>query len=144
MSSRTEVLLIDDNPNSLALTARTVSRVFPRQNIRLFSSAKNALDFLALDFPPEDKANTNYSKVRPGLILSDLHMPDLDGFAFLDQFLLLPAAVQSRFSIFILSGTAGKEHIRRLFEKPSFGGFSYKPLTLDKLKHLLIQANLSG
>jgi len=78
------------------------------------------------------------------LILSDLHMPDLDGFAFLDQFLLLPAAVQSRFSIFILSGTAGKEHIRRLFEKPSFGGFSYKPLTLDKLKHLLIQANLSG
>jgi|SRR5580658_6710244 CheY-like chemotaxis protein len=142
MSSRTEVFLIDDNPFSLALTKKTVCRVFPRQSIRLFSSAKEALDFLALDFPPEDKANTNNSEVRPGLILSDLHMPDLDGFAFLDRFLLLPAAVQSRFSVFILAGKAEKEHIRRLFEKPSFGGFCYKPLTLEKLKDLLIQANL--
>ena len=148
MSSRAEVFLIDDNPFSLASTKKTVSRVFPPQSIRIFSSAKDALDFLAQDFSQDDKAKTNNPKarprkVRPGLILSDLHMPDLDGFGFLDRFSLLPAAVQSRFSIFILSSVAGNEHIRRLFEKPSFGGFCYKPLTLDKLKHLLIQANLS-
>jgi len=129
-----EVLIIDDDPFALAMTKKTVSDRIPRKQIRIFSCPLFALQFLQTENDVQGK-NTG----RRGIILTDLEMPGMDGFKFLDEFNQLQKAIKEKYSIFVLSSTNENFKIQHLYEKPSFEGFVPKPLTVGKLDHLLTQ-----
>ncbi|HVV05599.1 MAG TPA: response regulator [Puia sp.] len=129
-----EALIIDDDPFALAMTKKTVSDRIPRKQIRIFSSPKFALQYLQTENDVQGKKTG-----RRGIILTDLEMPDMDGFEFLDEFNQLPKAIRDKYTIFVLSSTTENFEMKRLYEKPSFEGFIPKPLTAGKLDHLLTQ-----
>jgi len=130
----TSVILIDDDPCTLAMTKRVVDGIITGRPVAAFCTAADALKYLEREgelFAGEDSA--------PGIILSDLHMPYMDGWRFLDEFASLSWAVRSRYSVFILSSTEDKEEKARLVEKRSFAGFCSKPLTSQKFMRLLTE-----
>jgi CheY-like chemotaxis protein len=129
-----EVLIIDDNPFSLAMTKKTVCDRIPRKQIRIFSCPKFALYYLQT----ENDINGKKTGKR-GIILTDLEMPDMDGFEFLDEFNQLQKGLREKYVIFVLSSTNENFKIQRLYEKPGFEGLIPKPLTVGKLDHLLTQ-----
>ncbi|WP_431211479.1 response regulator [Puia sp. P3] len=134
MHRNLEALIIDDDPFALAMTKKTVSDRIPRKQIRIFSSPKFALQYLLTENDVQDK------KIgRHGIILTDLEMPDMDGFEFLDEFNRLQKAIREKYVIFVLSSANEISKIQRLYEKPSFEGLLPKPLTVEKLDFLLKQ-----
>jgi len=129
-----EALIIDDDPFALAMTKKTISDRIPTKQIRIFSSPKFALHYLQAENHEHGKKTD-----RRGIIITDLEMPDMDGFEFLDEFNQLQKTIMEKYTIFVLSSTIEKFEIQRLYEKPSFEGFIPKPLTVGKLDHLLMQ-----
>lgn len=132
-----EALIIDDDPFALAMTKKTVSDRIPRKQIRIFSSPIFALQYLQRE---NDLREKNIGK--RGIILTDLDMPEMDGFEFLDEFNRLRRAISENYTIFVLSSTNESFKIQRLHEKPGFKGFIPKPLTVGKLDHLLKEIGL--
>ena len=135
MTRRARVILIDDDPFTMAMTKQIVKKFVKNRQLRTFSSAKDALSYLQT----VNGIANNVTPV-PGMIVSDLHMPSMDGFEFLDEFAKLTQAVQSQYSVFILSSTSDEKERARLFEKVSFEGFCSKPLTPEKFMDLMAQA----
>lgn len=127
-----KVILIDDDPFTMAMAKRVVNRIVTSDRIQTFYSAEDALHYLGTtDGLSEDDMSD------PGIILSDLHMPNMDGFQFLDEFSKLPQPVRNRYSVFVVSSTTDREERAKLFEKSSFAGFCPKPLTRQKFVGLM-------
>src|SRR5579872_4380203 len=127
MSKGPEVIIIDDDRCTLEMNKLTVKNVLPKAEIRGFLSARAALEYLR---------NIDVDDLRAdgerGIIVSDLHMPVVDGFQFLDEFAFLPRVVQNRYVIFILSADAGFADAKLLMNKPNLSGFFSKPLSVKK------------
>jgi CheY-like chemotaxis protein len=138
MTKRTSVILIDDDPFTLAMTKQIVKCLVKNGKIKTFCSAKDALSYLQRENDLSDG-----EKAVPGIILSDLHMPCMDGFQFLDEFARLGQAVRRQYSIFILSSSSDEKERARLFEKTSFEGFCSKPLTPGKFMGLIEQTRIT-
>jgi two-component system, chemotaxis family, chemotaxis protein CheY len=138
MSKRPEVIIIDDDRCTLELNKLTVKSVIPEAEIRGFLSARAALEYLR-NIDPDDP-DTDRTK---GIIVSDLHMPVVDGFQFLDEFALLPPVLCNRYTIFILSADARYADAKELTKKPNLAGFFSKPLTIKKFVTLLRKVGYS-
>jgi CheY-like chemotaxis protein len=76
-----KIIIIDDDPFAMTMTGETIKRIVSEEQTISFSSAAAALKYLRTEtgLPTEDNS-------RPGLIISDLHMPGIDGFMFLADY----------------------------------------------------------
>ena len=135
MREQMEIIIIDDDPFTLAFTQKTIGRFVRKSKMRVFSGAKDALQYLLAAANPSDP-----SDLCQGLIFSDLHMPDMDGYEFLDEFARLPVTVQDRYKVYVLSSTSDQHEISLLYTKRYFEGFCSKPLSAEKLRYLLRKA----
>jgi len=129
-----EALIIDDDPFALAMTKKTVSDRIPGKQIRIFSSPKFAFQYLQTENEAQGKKTA-----KRGIILTELEIPDLNGFEFVDEFNQLQEAIRDRYTVFVLSSIKKDFEIQRLYGKPCFEGFIPKPLTAEKLDYLLKQ-----
>lgn len=127
-----KIMLIDDDPFTMAITGETIKRAVPLGETLTFFSAADALQHLAT----EDGHSAPDTSL-PGMILSDLHMPGIDGFQFLDEFAKLSLSVHRRYSAFILSSSSDAEEWAKLSGKSCLAGFCRKPLTIHKLRTLM-------
>jgi DNA-binding NarL/FixJ family response regulator len=138
MSKGPEVIIIDDDRCTLEMNKLTVKMVLPGAEIRGFLSARAALEYLR-NIDPDGVAADS----EKGIIVSDLHMPVVDGFQFLDEFAFLTPAVQNRYVVFILSADAGIADAKLLMNKPNLSGFFSKPLSVKKFVTLLRKVGYS-
>ena len=100
------ILLIDDDHNML-LIAQWALRLDPGITARPLSCATAALEL------QRDGA------WRPDLVLADMSMPDMDGFALLDALAALPAA--SRAPLIFLTGRDRPDDIARMRSAGAIG-----------------------
>lgn len=113
------IMLLDDDALTNKLHDMIISRYYKHKKIVQFDCAKSALQYLR-DHTPE-------------LILLDLNMPEIDGWSFLN--ILQEHGIG--IDVVIVSSTINPSERVKALSYPQVKDFLTKPLTYDKIKHLL-------
>jgi len=71
------------------------------------------------------------------VLLTDLHMPEMDAFVLLDRMEKIPRAVRERLHIFVLSAAACPDELKKVLSYSCVTGYYNKPLSMDKVLHLI-------
>lgn len=123
-------LLIDDSDIDLFIQRRFLEVYNFSGDLQLFKSAEEALSWLK---------TIPVSEV-PDIIFLDLNMPEFDGFAFLRSFKELPATIQTKARIVVLTSSNSSKDREQAFSFSNVIQFITKPLKqtdIEELKTLL-------
>jgi two-component system nitrate/nitrite response regulator NarL len=118
------VILIDDSDIDLFVQRRFIELSGFARRVLTFQSSREALNHLA----------EPGLKETPDLIFLDLNMPEIDGFAFLEQYSRLVKNSHTR--IIILTSSSSSLDRDRAATFPSVVGFLSKPLTEGNLSDI--------
>ena len=113
---------MDDDKIFLLTAQFSLKRVFPDADIQSFKNAEEALTLLKQE--------------QPDLMLLDLNMPVMNGWAFLDALSELLGASAIDFPIYIVSSSIDPEDSQRAKTNPLVKGFIEKPLDVEKVKEI--------
>src|SRR6185437_147781 len=97
------IMLVDDSATDNFINERIVQMSGISKSIITKTNAKNALEYLL--------SKKDNGEEIPQLILLDLNMPVVNGFAFLEEFVLLPESIQKKARIVILTSSDKIEDI---------------------------------
>ena len=123
--------IIDDDKLTVKLISILVSKNKFCEEIQSFDNAQHAIDKL--------KQNASNNGVLPDAILLDLNMPAMDGWQFLDEFVLLP--IKKEISVFIMTSSIDPVDIEMAKKYKIVKDYVEKPITSKKLDLL---SNLIG
>ena len=122
------IVLVDDNETTSFLNNRLLSRLGVARQVSTFMRADEALATLWGDSAtPADV---------PDLLFVDLKMPGLSGFDFLERFTSLPAEIQGRTVVAVLTTSMHSADTARVAQYPNVE-YLTKPLTVVKMQKLL-------
>jgi CheY-like chemotaxis protein len=129
MKTIESLYLIDDDDTFQFLAQRTIEETKIVKQIRIFSNGKEAIDFL-------EKTITNL-ELLPEVILLDLSMPIMDGWGFLENFLLLKPRIGKKIYIYIVSSSINPSDLERAQAISEVTDYVVKPITKDKFIALI-------
>ncbi len=121
--------LVDDDDTYQFIVERTLASFDLVKSIKIFSNGKLAIDFLeaAIDNPDQ----------VPDIILLDLTMPVMDGWQFLENYLLLKPRIGKKITIYVVSSSIDPTDMERAKAISEVTDYIVKPLSKEKLISLL-------
>lgn len=127
------VMIIDDNKIDLFVCQKIIEKYNPDINVRTFTSAISALNYLELCALKK----ISDTLVLPDIILLDISMPLMDGFEFISKFKDLNLSKIKNIDITMLTSSLYIEDIKRADDEPLCSGYIDKPLTVEKMSKLV-------
>ena len=123
-------ILVDDDLFALTLAKKLIQRFNENTETITFNSAREALNFITREY---NLMKNNISTV----LLTDLHMPETDGFALLDGIEKIDNAIMGQLHAFVLSAAASPGEIEKALSHNCVTGFYSKPLSIDKIEQII-------
>lgn len=126
------VLLVDDSEPDRLYTSIVLNRTGLPVDVQEFESARDALAAI---------------QAAPGLaaiILLDINMPGMDGFAFLDAYEQLPEANRGNTVVVMLSSSPLDADRQRALAHAVVKDYVVKPLTLPQAQRLAERYGAAG
>ncbi len=124
------LMLVDDNNIDLYITSRVVSKCNFAKDIKQYTSAKKALDFL--------QENQNDFSQLPQVIFVDIYMPQMSGFEFMVEYDKLPLDLKKYCKVYILSSSIDKDDTKRANDDMNVVAFQVKTITKEFLDSIII------
>ena len=122
MAKYNNVLLIDDDPLTVFITERLITKYDFCEKVTSFTSSSDALKYF------ESNIGLNNIDSIPEIILLDINMPLLDGWGFMDRLAQLTQNNKVVTQINIFSATVEKHDVERAMRYPFVKNFLIKPL----------------
>ena len=129
MQKLTCVLLVDDDQTTNYLNQLLLKRLGITDNLLTALNGQEALDLL-------QSHSREASNECPALILLDVKMPVMDGFAFLAAYEKLQIEQKCATIIVMLTTSLHPQDVERV-KQLNIAGFLNKPLTAEKLNQVL-------
>ncbi|MGI4875157.1 MAG: response regulator [Janthinobacterium lividum] len=126
--SLSHIVLVDDNETTSFLNNRLLSRLAVARQVSTFSRADEAFDYVWQNGQPTEPT--------ADLVFVDLKMPGVTGFDFIERYSQLPAAVQERTVVAVLTTSMHSADTTRVAQYPNIE-YLTKPLTEEKMQILL-------
>ena len=121
--------LVDDDGMFQFLTQKVIEQTSLVNQIKIFSNGLDAINFL--------KAVQNNKKDLPEIILLDLSMPVMDGWEFLEEYLLILPKFDKKITIYIVSSSIDPRDIKKAKSISAVTDFIIKPVTKDKFINII-------
>ena len=116
------ILLVDDDKVCNVINENIIHLTDSHIKVETAIDGQSALEFLR-----------EHGHHSPQLILLDINMPVMDGFAFLDEFRKLPEKKRKNIAIVILTSSDYKEDLKRARQYTAVHACITKPLTPEKI-----------
>ena len=129
-----KVLLIDDHMVTWAICEMVLSKTAFCEQLEKLSNGKEGIDYFSSYFDKKKKGETDL--LPPDLILLDLNMPLMDGWAFLENYIRKYAERLQGTRIAILSSTVNPEDFIRAQKYEIVIDFINIPLTIEVKEEL--------
>ena len=124
-------LLIDDSDIDSIISSKILQLAgLPKQNVTI-RHAMPALELLGAANSLEGLGGV--SEQSPLIILLDIHMPEMNGFAFLEEFDKMPASVTDNCKVFLLTSSIDPTDIERANQNRYVVRVLNKPLNVEEL-----------
>jgi CheY-like chemotaxis protein len=123
------ILLIDDDPDDNFLHQMVIEDSGLCDHVRVVENGVEALRYL------NDTGHPNY--IRPDLILTDVNLPGMNGFEFLEQYHHLDDTLKSRLAVLVLTTSLALRDTKRAATLPNVNGYYTKPLTAQMLQSIV-------
>jgi response regulator of citrate/malate metabolism len=124
------ILLVDDDLLLNFVHKRLIEKLDLDCEVTICNSVKEAMACLTV---PERLSSARMS----GLIFLDVHMPDFNGWDFLEQYRGLPEESKKNIKIVMLTTSKHPDDNEKVRSFPEVVGFYNKPLTKEKLQKMI-------
>lgn len=125
MSSIRTLSIIDDDEIFVFLAKKAIEQTNLINLIKVFGNGLDAINFL--------KENIDNPASLPEIILLDLSMPIMDGWEFLEEYLLFMPKLSVKITIYIVSSSISPFDIVKSKSISAVTDFIIKPITKEKL-----------
>ncbi|HSU50381.1 MAG TPA: response regulator [Segetibacter sp.] len=129
-----KVLCIDDDQITLVLCDMVIKKAGFAKEVLTARNGKEGLAWFSAYF---SKNNTNEKQEPPKLILLDLNMPVMNGWDFLEDYLMKYSDRLPETKVVIISSTVNPEDFSRANRYEIVIDFINKPLTTEGLEDLM-------
>jgi CheY-like chemotaxis protein len=130
MNKPLRIILVDDDLFALKLAEKLIQCYNEYTETITFSSAREALKFITREY-------NLIKNIIPTILLTDLHMPDIDGLALLDGIEKMDNAIMGQLHAFVLSAAASPGEIEKVLSYNCVTGFYNKPLSIAKIEQII-------
>ncbi|WP_415370922.1 response regulator [Patiriisocius sp. Uisw_047] len=116
--------IVDDDKIYTFLVKKTIEQTDLVETIKVFENGLDAIDFL--------KNNAANRDTLPEIILLDLSMPVMDGWEFLEEYILLSPKLDRKITIYIVSSSISPFDIAKAKSISFVTDFIIKPVSKEK------------
>ncbi|HLF51542.1 response regulator [Flavobacterium sp.] len=123
------LMIIDDDDVFVFLTKKTIAQVNVVENIKVFDNGLDSINYI--------KENWENADLLPEVIFLDLSMPIMDGWQFLDEYILLEPKIEKEIIIYVISSSISPEDLKKAKSINVVTDFIVKPITKEKLMEVI-------
>ena len=117
--------IVDDDKIYTFLVKKTIEETNLVDMVKIFDHGLDAINFL--------KKNAANSDTLPEIILLDLSMPIMDGWEFLEEYVMLSPKLDKTITIYIISSSISPYDIEKAKNISLVTDFIIKPISKEKL-----------
>ena len=121
--------IVDDDAIFVFLTKMAIEQTHLVDQSKVFGNGLDAINYL--------KENRDNDDMLPEVILLDLSMPVMDGWQFLDEYVLLKPKIRKSTAIDIVTSSISPEDVSKAKSNSAVSDFIVKPITKEKFKEIV-------
>jgi CheY-like chemotaxis protein len=129
MNTVKRMTIIDDDEVYVYLIKKIIKQTNLVDLIKIFGNGLDAIDFL--------KENSDNPDSLPEIILLDLSMPIMDGWQFLEEYMLLYPKLGRKITIYIVTSSISPSDIIKAKSISEVTDYIIKPITKEKLIEII-------
>lgn len=123
------LMIIDDDDVFVFLTKKTIGQVKIIEDIKVFDNGLDSINYI--------KENSKKPNLLPEVIFLDLSMPIMDGWQFLEEYILLEPEIEKEINIYVISSSISPEDLKKAKGINVITDFIVKPITKEKLMEII-------
>ena len=123
------VALIDDDEIVKFIGSKVIESTNLVDRIKTFSNGEEAITFL--------KSNSKNPDLLPEIILLDLNMLIMDGFEFLEKYIMLEPKLSKKITIYVVSSSISPTDAERINQISEVSDYIVKPITKEKFEKIV-------
>jgi CheY-like chemotaxis protein len=124
-----KIMLVEDDEIFVFITKKIIKKAEFDGELKVFGNGQDAIEYLEGIAHQED--------LLPEVIFLDLAMPVLDGWGFLDEFLILKPKLVKKITIYIVSSSVSPHDIERSKKISLVSDFIVKPISKERFLEII-------
>jgi CheY-like chemotaxis protein len=117
------ILLIEDDATFVFITKKIISKANFTGELKVFGNGQEGINYLT--------SIANDSELLPEVIFLDLAMPIMDGWGFLEEYMLLLPKLKRNITIYIVSSSVSPHDVERARNISIVSDFIVKPISQE-------------